>query len=255
MTTQMAQAARMEWIKLRSLRSTWWLLATTMVAMVAVGAGVGLGYRSHTPVASAAQIVNNALGGAVLAQLLIGALGVLMVTGEHSSGLARATYAAVPHRGRVLAAKVATFGPIACVVGQLAAFAAFVAGQLAIAGSPVPHASLADPAVLRATVLTGLCLSLIGFLGVAIGTVVRHPGGAIGVLFGVLFVPMLLAGVFGPAGIKVLRFVPLSILINSVAVLTPVPGTLTAWAGLAVIGLYAAVALALGWWLLVRRDV
>ncbi|MET0419338.1 MAG: ABC transporter permease, partial [Actinoplanes sp.] len=76
------QVARMERIKLRSVRSTWWLAGAAVVSMAAAGVGVGLGYRSHTPVATADQILNNSLSGALLAQLLLGALGVLMVTGE-----------------------------------------------------------------------------------------------------------------------------------------------------------------------------
>ena len=69
----MRTAVRMEWIKLRSLRSTWWLLAATVASMVAGGLGVGLGYRSHGPVATAAQIIDNTFGAAVLAQLFLGA--------------------------------------------------------------------------------------------------------------------------------------------------------------------------------------
>src|SRR5215470_6327007 len=251
---RLRHVARMEWIKLRSVRSTWWLLVCVVLAMVGVGIGVGAGYRSHTPVATAAQIVNNALGGAVLAQLLIGALGVVAVTGEYSCGLVRASFAAIPHRGMVLAAKVGVFGVVAFTVGELAAFAGVVAGQAAIAGSPVPQVSLGDPAVLGPVLLTGAYLGLIGLLGVGFGVLIRHTGGAIGALFAAMFVPMFLAATFGPAGIAVLKFVPLFILVNSVAVVTPVPGTLPAWAGVGVMCLYVALALTAGWRLLVRRD-
>src|SRR6266511_4341026 len=230
--------ARMEWIKLRSVRSTWMLLAFIVLAMVGVGIGVGVGYRSHTPVASAAQRVVDDLRG----------------TGEYSSGMVRATFAAIPHRGLVLAAKVVIFGLVAFAVGELAAFAGLVAGQAAISGSPVPRVPLGDPAVLRPVLFTGAYLGLIGLLGVGLGTLIRHTGGAIGALFGAMFVPMFLGAMFGQAGIAVLKFVPLFILINSVAVVTPVPATLSAWAGIGVLCLYAAVALGLGWWLLVRRD-
>src|SRR6266542_3624223 len=229
------QVARMEWIKLRSVRSTGWLLVFVVLAMIGTGIGVGAGYRSHLPVATAAQIVNNSLGGAALAQLLIGALGVLIATSEYSSGIIRATLAAIPHRGLVLVAKLVTFGAVAFPVGELAAFAAYAAGQATIAGSPVPHASLGDPAVLRPVLLTGAYLGLIG-------------------LFGVLVVPMFVLVMFGPAGLAAAKFVPMFILANSVAVVTPVPGCLSAWAGIGVLCLYAAVALGLGGRLLVRRD-
>jgi hypothetical protein len=247
--------ARMEWVKLRSVRSTWYLLAFAVLAMAGVGAGVGLAYRASTPVGTTAQVVNNALGGAALAQLLVGALGVLAVTREYSAGTARATFAAVPHRRLVLAAKLATLGLAAAAAGELASFAAFFASQAAIAGSAVPPASLGSPAVLRAVVLTGAYLGLVGVLGAGVGTAVRHTGGAVGALFGLLVVPMFLAVMFGPTGAPVLEFVPLFILVNSVAVVAPVPGTLSAWAGVGTLCAYAAVAAGLGGWLLVRRDV
>jgi ABC-2 type transport system permease protein len=248
------QATGMEWIKLRSVRSTGSLLAVALLAMAGAGIGVGLGYRSHHPVATAAQIVDNGLGGAVLGQLLIGALGVLVVTGEYSSGMIRATLAAIPRRGLVLAAKATVFGAVAFATGELAALVGFAAAQVAIGGSPVPGSSLADPAVLRPVLLTGVYLGLVGLIGTGLGALTRHAGAAIGTLFGALFVPMFLAALLGPAGITVLKFVPLIILANSVTVETPVPGTLPAWAGIAVMALYAAVALALGGWRLLRRD-
>jgi len=251
---RLRHVARMEWTKLRTVRSSWWLAVSSVLAMAGAGAGVGAGYRSHTPVATAAQLIDNSLAGAVLAQLFLGALGVLAVTGEYSSGTVRSTFAAIPHRGLVLAAKAGTVGLVSFTVGELAAVAGFLAGQAAIAGSPVPRASLADPAVLRPVLLTGAYLGLLGLLGTGVGAVVRHTGGAVGALFGVVFVPMFLAAVLGPAGIAVLKFVPLIILVNSVAVVTPVPGTLSAWAGIAVLCLYATAALGLGWRLLVGRD-
>jgi ABC-2 type transport system permease protein len=248
------QVARMEWIKLSSVRSTPALLACTLLAMVATGIGVGLGYRSHTPVAAAVQIVNNSLGGAALAQVLIGALGATVVTGEYSSGMVRATFAAIPHRGLVLAARTATFGVVAFAVGELATVAGFVAGPIAISGSPVPRASIGDPAVQRPVLLTGAYLGLVGLLGLGLGTIIRHPGGAIGALVGGQFVPLILAALFGQAGIAVLKFIPLFILANSVAVVTPVPGALSAWAGIGVLCGYVVLALGLGWCLVLRRD-
>ncbi len=43
----LAQAARMEWIKLRSLRSTWWTLAVVTAAGT-VGIGVAVGRSTRT---------------------------------------------------------------------------------------------------------------------------------------------------------------------------------------------------------------
>jgi ABC-2 type transport system permease protein len=250
-----ANIARMEGIKLGSLRSSRWLLALALLVMVASGVGVGVGYRGRTPVATMAQIVDNSLAGAVLAQLLIGALGVLVVTGEYSGGMIRATFAAAPRRGLVLAAKAAVFGAAALAVGILGSLAAFASGQIAISGTAVPHATLTDAHVLRPVLLTGVYLAVVGLFGMGLGAMIRHSGGAIGALFGAMFVPLFVAGMFGSSGIGVSKFVPVIILANSVVTTAPVPGTLSAWAGIAVMGLYAALTLGVGGLLLIRRDV
>ncbi|BCY12905.1 ABC transporter permease subunit [Actinoplanes sp. L3-i22] len=250
----MSATMRMEWIKLRSVRSTWWLAITSVVAMAATGAGVGVGYRSHTPVATAAQILNNSLGGAILAQLLLGALGVLAVTGEYSTGMIRSTFAAVPRRRTVLTAKAVVGGGAALATGLLASFAGYLGGQLAIRGTAIPAASLGDPAILRPVLLTGVYLGATALIGVGVGTVLRHSGAAIGTLFGLTFVPMIVVGLFGASGIEVGRFVPLLMLLNSIAVTAPIPGLFAGWVSALLMCGYAAVALLLGGVLLRSRD-
>ena len=250
----MKNVARMEWIKLTSVRSTWWLAIAAVVSMAAAGAGVGLGYRSHTPVATADQILDNSLGGAILAQLLLGALGVLVVTGEYGTGMIRSTFAAVPRRRVVLAAKVAVCGGAALTVGLLASFAGYLSGQLAIRGTAIPAASLGDPAILRAVLLTGVYLGVTALIGVGIGTIVRHSGAAIGTLFGLTFVPMIVAGLFGESAVAVGRFIPLLMLLNSIAVTTPIPGLFAGWISALLMCGYAAAAILCGGVLLLRRD-
>ncbi|WFE32608.1 ABC transporter permease subunit [Micromonospora sp. WMMD975] len=247
-------AARMERIKLGSVRSTWWLAGASVAAMAAAGVGVGLGYRSHTPVATTAQILNNSLSGAILAQLLLGALGVLLVTGEYGTGMIRSTLAAVPRRRTVLAAKAVVCGGAALTVGLLASFAGYLGGQLAIRGTAIPAASLGDPRILRAVLLTGGYLAATALIGVGIGTVVRHSGAAIGTLFALMFVPTIAVGLFGEDGIGVGRFVPLLMLLNSVAVTAPTPGLFAGWVSVLLMCGYAAVALLCGGVLLRRRD-
>ncbi|MFI7072505.1 ABC transporter permease subunit [Micromonospora sediminicola] len=246
--------ARMEWVKLRSVRSTWWLAAVTVVAMAATGIGVGVGYRSHTPVATAAQILNNSLSGAILAQLLLGALGVLTVSGEYGTGQIRSTFAAVPRRRTVLAAKAAVSGGAALAVGLAASFAGYLGGQLAIRGTAIPGAPLSDPDILGAVLLTGGYLAATALIGVGVGAVLRHSGAAIGFLFALVFVPSFAVGLFGEGAIAVGRFVPLLMLLNSVAVTSPTPGLFAGWVSVLVMGGYAAVAIVCGGVLLRRRD-
>lgn len=242
-------AARFEWVKLRTLRSTWWLAAATVAVMAGGGFAVGAGYRGHVPTATVAQIVDNSLSGAVLAQLLLGALGVFTAAGTR-----QATLAAVPRRGLACAAKAVVFGAFAAVVGILGAVLAFLAAQVATAGTAIPRSSLSDPTMLKPVLLTGLYLALIGLVGLGLGTLLRNAGAAIGTLFALIFVPAFLGAPFGSSGIAVLRFVPITILANSVITVSQSSEALNAWAGSAVIALYAAVAIGAGIVRFTRRD-
>ncbi|HEY1486693.1 MAG TPA: ABC transporter permease, partial [Micromonosporaceae bacterium] len=206
-----ADAARFEWVKLRTLRSTWWLAAATVAVMTGAGLAVGAGYRGHSPTATVAQIVDNSLSGAVICQLLLGALGVFTALGTR-----QATLAAIPRRGLASGAKVVVFGGFAATVGVLGSVLAFLATQLATAGTAIPRSSLADPTILKPVLLTGLYLALIGLAGLGLGTLLRNAGAAIGTLFALIFVPAFLGAAFGSSGIAVAKFVPIIILANSV---------------------------------------
>ena len=243
------QAARMEWIKLRSLRSTWWVLALTVAGAVGIAVAVGVNTED-----AAADLTNNALAGIALGLLLVGVLGVLAMTGEHSSGTIRATLAAVPNRPLVLAAKAAVFGALALAAGEAAAFIAFFAGGAALPAA-VPAPTLGQPGVLRAVVLGGAGYCLIGLIGVGLGAVIRHTPAAIAVLVGGVYV---LAQLVAGLATWMMPWLPVAIVANSLSVVQPVGGApvrfLSPWAGLAVLGLYAAVTLAAGAVLLARRD-
>lgn len=248
-------AATMEWIKLRTLRSTWWTLGITVAGAIAMSAVIGFNTRN-----AAGDLTNNALAGVIPGLLLTGVLGVMIMTSEHTSGLIRATLAAVPHRPLVLAAKAAVFGGVTLMAGEAASFTAFFAGGAALRhGIAAP--TLTQPGVLRAVVLSGASFSLIGLIGLGLGAIIRHTAAAIGVLVGGVWV---LAQITGAVAHGVAAYLPIIIIGNSLSTTKPVtcgsdPGGacihfLPPWAGLGMLCLYAAVALAIGGWLLARRD-
>jgi ABC-2 type transport system permease protein len=243
------QAARMEWIKLRSLRSTWWVLALTVAGAIGIAVAVGVNTED-----AAADLTNNALAGISLGLLLVGVLGVLAMTGEYSSGMIRATLAAVPNRPLVLAAKAAVFGAVALAAGEAAAFVAFFAGGAALPAA-VPPPTLGQPGVLRAVVLGGAGYCLIGLLGVGLGAVIRHTPAAIAVLVGGVYV---LAQLLAGFATWVMPYLPIAIVANSLSVVEPVGDGqvrfLSPWAGLGMLAVYAAATLGAGAFLLARRD-
>jgi ABC-2 type transport system permease protein len=250
---------RMEWVKLRSLRSTWWALGLTPVVMI--GLAILVLWRVpadwHSMSASdraAFDPTNDGFIGVALAQLILAVVGVLAVTGEYSSGMIRSTLAAAPRRGQVLAAKAAVVGLVTLAVGELGAFAAFLAGQ-AVLGSPAPHATLGQPGVLRAVLLAGVYLALSALLGLAVGVLLRRSAAAIAVIVGLIFVlpPILLAL---PASVQhsVGAYLPEIIAESSLTAVKPEQYALSPWAGLGMLVLYVAVLLGAAAWRLARRD-
>ena len=241
------QVAEMEWIKLRSLRSTWLTLALTIAAAAGVGVAVGANTKD---VSNHPDLTNNVLGGIAPGLLLTGVLGVLTMTSEYTSGMIRATLSAAPNRPLLLAAKAAMFGAVALAVGEVASFTAFLAGSLSLP-EWISAPSLAQPGALRAVLMSGAAYCLIGLLGLGLGAVIRHSAAALGVLVGGVYV----AGQFLAVTAHQLQaYVPVLIVGNSLSTTKRLEGTLSPWAGLGVLSLYSAVALGVGGWLLVRRD-
>ena len=249
--------AAMEWRKLRTVRSTWLTLAV-------FAAGV-LGYAILTGAGGPTQPdpnydpTNNVEQGMLFGQLTLGVLGALALSSEFSSGSIRATFAAVPRRGRVLAAKAAVLAAVTLVAGELLAFAgALTFGAAAPAG--VPHPPLGQSGALRAVLLSGTYPCLIALIALGLAAMIRHTAGAIAAIIGLTFVlPLALMPLARHS--DVLRFMPQNIEVNSLAAVKPladqsiaVTDPLSAWAGFAVLCLYAAVALAAGGWMLLRRD-
>jgi hypothetical protein len=254
----MSPAMRMEWLKLRSVRSTWYIVAVFAVSMVALAILVGSHANWTTmPAADRASFdpVNNSYVGLGLGQLLFGALGVLALSTEFSSGLIRATFAAVPGRPRVLAAKAAILGGLALVVGEIFAFAAYAAGE-AMLKSPAPHETLSQPGVLRAVLMAGAYPALIALTGLGLAALIRHTAGAICAVVGVVFVlPLLILPMGTSIQNSVEKFLPEQIAENSITAVKPIAHSLSPGVGFGLLCLYAVVALGAGAWALARRDV
>ena len=125
--------------------------------------------------------------GMSIAQLAIGILGVMLITSEYSSRAIASSLSAVPRRGRLLGAKAVVMTVMAFVVVEVVTFTAFFIGQALMSGH-APTANLGDPGVLRALFGAGLYGALLGLLGLALGTILRHAAGAIAVLVALLFV-------------------------------------------------------------------
>lgn len=185
-----ARVLRSEWIKLRSLRSTALTLAAGVFLMVAMGWTFGWATNANwselRPDEQASfSPTDTTLAGFYLAQLAIGVLGVLMVSGEYATGMIRATFGAVPRRLPVLWAKTALYAGVTFVLMLGAALAAFVGGQGLLGNHGT---SLSATGAVRAIVGVAGYLALIGAFSVALGFIVRSTGGGVAILCGLLLV-------------------------------------------------------------------
>jgi ABC-type transport system involved in multi-copper enzyme maturation permease subunit len=258
-----SRVIRSEWIKFRSLRSSVIALGASAVVLVGLGllfsavqsgqlAGPGNGGGPATGV----DPVSISLSGVMLAQLIVGSLGVMMSAGEYSTGMIRSSLAAVPRRLPVLWGKVLVFAAVTFVVTTIAAFLAFFAGQAVLSSGGAATASLSDPGVLRAVFGAAVDLTGIGLLGLALGALLRTTAGAISTLFGItLLLPGILSLLPESFSSAVGPYLP-SNAVNAFMTAQAAPGAnlLSPWAGLAVFAGYVVVLLGAAAVSLRRRD-
>ncbi|MEU4466848.1 ABC transporter permease [Streptomyces sp. NPDC024017] len=250
------RVVHMEWIKLRSLRSTLYTLAITVALVVGlgllfssvVGSGDGPGEDDFGDPTSIS------LGGVMLASLAVAVLGVLMSAGEYATGSIRATLAAVPSRLPVLWGKVVVFAAVSFVLMSVAVLGAFLAGQSVLSSRGLDSTALSDPGVLRALAGAAVYLAGAGLIGLAVGVLLRNTAGTITLVVGALFVvPGLIQLLPSSWNDAIGPYLP-SNAANAVMSVQTASGSLSPGAGLAVFAGYIVVLLAGAAVMLKRRD-
>ncbi|MFF0448268.1 ABC transporter permease [Streptomyces sp. NPDC004609] len=187
-TVGFRDAAAAEWLKLRSLRSTWWTLGGTFVLTVAVGLlyGATIGNNPEDFSKSGFDPVLMGFAGVSMSQMAIVCFGVMAVSGEYATGTIRASLAAVPDRAVFWAAKTAVLGAMALAVSLPTAFATFFAAQSTM-GAEL-NARLGDPGALRATFGLALHLTLLCLVSAGVAAILRGTVVTLGVLVPLFFI-------------------------------------------------------------------
>ena len=250
---------RSEWTKLRSLRSTGWSLLVGILLTIAfpiLFAAVTSSHWGHMSPQERAHRspLDIALAGVNVAQLAIAVLGVLVISGEYSTGMVRATFTAVPKRLPVLWAKTAVFAVVAFVLTVPAVLIGFFASQAILARHDILQISFSTPGVARSLVGGALYVMLTGIFALGIAAIVRNTAGGIATFAGIFFViPPLMNILPSSWNNAISQYLPseagrqLFALQHASHTLTPTGG------GLLFVG-YCALVLAIAAVLLVRRD-
>jgi len=281
-----------EWLKLWTLRSTWWVVGLTIVlmagfallfawimrttlsdpdamaAMVAASdAGRGDGAEIASAFAGGISAVNIVTLGLQFAQLTVAVLGVLMITNEYSSGLIRATFSAAPYRGQVLAAKLLVLLLTTLLLTVVGLGLALLVTRPMLTGvdliTPVDFGSAGE---LRALLGAVLFLMAIAALALGLGSLIRATaGGIFAVVSIVLVLPMIFQIIVAASNANwaqtVYRFLPTVAgeQVYQVGGFGSGMGgamgeLLGPWAGFLVLLAYAAVAMVAAFFALRRRD-
>src|SRR4051812_4172068 len=246
---------RAEWIKFWTVRSTFWSTAMLFV--------LGAGLTTLVCGLAAKDIASGAAGdppgafvtwGMMIAQVTAIVLGTMAVTSEYGTGMIRATLAAMPGRGAVLAAKAVVVSATLFVVGTVTAFAGYFGGNWFLSREGIGLA-LSDEGVLRSLFGSGLYLTGLGLLAAAVGLLVRHTAAALSTVLGLVFVVGQMAWLLpGTWGEWVAKALPGN---SGAAVATPVafnPELLAPWTGFAVFAGEVAVLMLAALAVFRRRD-
>ncbi|MBW0255404.1 ABC transporter permease subunit [Cellulomonas sp. PS-H5] len=259
---------RSEWIKLWTLRSTWWVVIITVLAQAGftwMGTYFTLQNVSPDDLGISGSTVGPSFvqSGIMIGQLVISVLAVLAITGEYSTGSIRSTFAAAPRRVDAVLAKGVVVLLVAFVTGALATLLswALITPSLGEAYA----IDLSDEIHRRVLIAMPLYLMGVALFSFAIGALLRVSAAALATVFGVFLVVETLFSAFpnirvlaetapflpSNAGFQVLSTSTESIdalrAASDVAVLTP-------WQGYAVLIAWGVVLLGAALVLVRRRD-
>lgn len=247
-----------EWIKFRSVQSTYWALVCAAVPSILVGILIAQNVRSDwanlvTHPDFHFDALASSFDGFEFSQLVMGVLGVLVISSEYSSGLIRATFAATPQRRAVLAAKTVMIGAVTLLSGEILAFAAFfpVQGIMHGVGAGV---SIGSPEALRAVLVAGFYLAVLALIGLAFGVLLRHTAGAICAVFALVFIlPGVVSAFPAPWNDRIGRLLPTDCLGQLISQHPHTNDLSRPWSFVVIVA-YPVVLLAVANYVLRRRD-
>jgi ABC-2 type transport system permease protein len=258
------RVALSEFTKLRTVRSTRYTLLAALTLTIGLAIVPAIAFISRWSSQSAADKarfnpLQTTVIGITFAQLAIGTLGVTIISGEYSTGMIRSTFAAVPKRLPVLWAKAAVFWLVTLAVSVPAMLIAFFSAQGIFRGHSINGHDIAlsfsDPGVTRAVLGGALYLSLVGVLGIGLGTILRSTAAGISAIAGLLFVlPPLMNVLPSSWNDAISPYLP-SNAGQAILSVSPNVTNLAPWTGLGLFAAYTAATIAVAAILLRRRDV
>ncbi|MEU9886156.1 ABC transporter permease subunit [Sphaerisporangium sp. NPDC051011] len=244
----LADAIRAEWLRTRTIRSTWF----TVLALVALGAFFALlfgfqgaaAYAKLTAAERAAFHPEPDFRPLIFAQIVAGYLGLRAFTVEYATRTMPVTLTTTPRRGRVLAAKALVCSAVTLAAGTAAGLVIVFIGRAVLTAKGVPVNALGEPGMSRVLAGTGILLTLETLIGLAVGCLLRGTAGALTVVSVIgIFVPAMASLYPDWLARLVLSYWPITAGLRLLS-MDGDPALPGPWAGVAVMGGWAAVLLA-----------
>jgi ABC-2 type transport system permease protein len=178
-----------EWLKLRSLRSTYYVLASTLSAPALTGfAALSISRYFDTKGPGGEPVGTGLSFSADIPPVLFGMLGVLAISGEFSTGMIRLTLTTIRRPWMLLLAKAAVVAAVAAIGGQVLAFATYFTAQAVVGGRPI-GASFSEPAALTEALAAGAGSAVAAVMGLGLATILRSTPGALIALVALALTP------------------------------------------------------------------
>lgn len=257
----MTDALRFEWVRIRTLRSTYWLIGLGLLITAGVAFIIAFATRNDDP--SPGNVVSVLTGGAEFATFIpifMAIIGVFATGHEYRHGTIQPTLTTIPQRSRLLMAKILMVSFTAIVVVAVSLLINFVIGMIFWSEVPSFEAPLSE-------VIPGyfVLVVLYTILGLALAQLFRGVPSALVVL---LIVPLLVEGLIGGLSMvpaldwlqPVLKFLPFSAGARLLATqpYDPQGGPefdyFDRWASGGVFAVFIAIILAAAWVLFKKRD-
>jgi len=250
---------RSEWIKLWSLRSTYWCFGIAVALTVGFGLLVASAVASSSDHTSAtAALAEAATAGTSVAELVVAVLGALVVAGEYGTGMIRTTFLAAPRRVDALAAKALTFGLVAFALGILSvAVSTAIAASIFLAAGL--HPDLADGGLWAALLGGAGAIALVGLLAVGVGMLVKNTAAAITLTVGLLFVLPIILSIVGAVTradwfTNAVGYLPSQAASRMASLAPHAAAMLDPWQAALVLAAWVVVFLGIGLFVAERRD-
>jgi len=262
--TTLRRVLHSEWIKIRSLRSTW--ITGAAILLVIVGFGVisslvangditAQGPGPGGPGSESAGPLATVLTGANLAVLIVAVLGSVVGAREFVTGMIRTSFSAVPKRLPVLWSKLVAFTVSVLPFVAIGVVAAFFIGMSLLGSGGAATVSWGDDGVARSVLGTAYYIVGLGIIGVAVGILLRSTAAAIGVVLGaVLFLPALASAILPAGWDGVLKYLPSNAADAFTSLGQATSSSLTPVVGAVVFTAWIIVAVAGAAWAVLRRD-